>query len=428
MTDLLEAKGTRRGPIAVLLRPDVLVPVGVTILAGAIRLWNLAQPASLVWDEVYYGVDAANPFSADVELRAVHPPVGTKLIGLGVALFGEDAFGRRIMPWLAGTLVVLLTYFLARRLLGSVWWSGLVALFVALDGLQIVNSRTAVLEIFLSLFVLAGTLLFLRHLEASRASPGHLGPWTLACGLVMGLAVSTKWIVAPALAGMIVLTFLDADLTARRSLVRPVLVAFVLTPLAVYVASYTGTWVATDTTPLEWAHRQLDILEFHRDLAAPHAFASRAIGWPLMIRPVPYFTATRPDGQAMEILAVGNPALWWSFVVALPVLLVSWWRERHRPVEVVLAAWLVLYVPWVLVLRNQIFFYYLTPFVPFMALGLVWCLREATRRSRFGRPLTVMVTVAVVVCAVVFLPLWIGLWVSPEHLERLLLFDGWHFR
>jgi dolichyl-phosphate-mannose--protein O-mannosyl transferase len=93
-----------------------------------------------------------------------------------------------------------------------------------------------------------------------------------------------------------------------------------------------------------------------------------------------------------------------------------------------LAAWLVLYVPWVLVLRNQIFFYYLTPLVPFMALGLVWCLREATRRSRFGRPLTVMVTVAVVVCAVVFLPLWIGLWVSPEHLERLLLFDGWHFR
>ncbi len=405
-----------------------VVPAVVTALGGALRLWHLAHPDGLVWDEVYYGVDAADAFSAEVEMRAVHPPVGTKLIGAGVALFGEDAFGRRIMPWLAGTLVVLLSYFLARRLLRSVWWAGLVALFVALDGLQIVNSRTAILEIFLSFFILAATLLFLRQLEAIRGSPGRLTGWTLACGAVMGLAVSTKWIVAPALAGMVVLTFLDVDPSERRALIRPLAVAFGLVPALVYVVSYTGTWLSADTTPLEWVHRQFDILEFHRSLAEPHAFASPAIGWLLLIRPVPYFLATSGDGRSFEILAVGNPALWWSFVVVLPVLVVSWWRERNRTVEVVLAALVVLYLPWVLVLRAQIFYYYLTPLVPFMALGVVWALREATRRWSVGPLLTGLVTAAVIGCAVLFLPLWLGLWVSSEHLERLLLFEGWHFR
>ncbi|MEL7210657.1 MAG: hypothetical protein AAGK32_20885 [Actinomycetota bacterium] len=92
-----------------------------------------------------------------------------------------------------------------------------------------------------------------------------------------------------------------------------------------------------------------------------------------------------------------------------------------------LAAWVVLYLPWVLTLRSQIFFYYLTPLVPFMALGVVWCLRELWVRVAAGRAITYAVTASVVVTAVVFLPIWLGLWVSPEHLDRLLLFDSWRF-
>ena len=194
-----------------------------------------------------------------------------------------------------------------------------------------------------------------------------------------------------------------------------------------YVASYTGTWISGNTSPVEWVQRQWAILEFHRELSDPHEFASSAIGWPVVSRPVPYFFATRDDGRAFEILAVGNPALWWSFLAALPVLLRAWWRERHTTVEVVLAAWVILYLPWVLVLRPQIFFYYLTPLVPFMALGLVWCLREADRRWRHGRWAVVGISAAIVISAAIFMPLWLGLWISPEHLDRLLLFDGWRF-
>jgi dolichyl-phosphate-mannose-protein mannosyltransferase len=337
------------------------------------------------------------------------------------------AFREYRLSLLAGTLVVLLSYFLARRLLDSVRWAGLVALFVALDGLQIVHSRTAVLEIFLSLFVLAAALAFFPHLEAQERSPGRLAPASIACGVLVGLAISTKWLAAPALIGMAVITVLAARPPDRRGALRVSAITFLGIPAVVYLLSYSVTWFSGDTTPLEWLDRQREILKFHRELTEPHDFASHPIGWPLMIRPVPYFWASRPDGRQFEILAVGNPALWWGFLLALPALFVVWWRERHWTVEVVLAAFVILYVPWLLVLRPQIFFYYLTPLVPFMALGVVWCLRELTHRWRYGRLLTVAFTTLVVVNAVVFMPIWLGLWVSPEHLDRLLLFDGWRF-
>jgi dolichyl-phosphate-mannose--protein O-mannosyl transferase len=395
-------------------RAEVLVPLGVTLLAAVIRGWDLGHPDGLVWDEVYYGVDAGDPLDSQIEMDAVHPPVGTKLLAVGVALLGDDAMGRRIVPWLAGTVVVLLSYFLARRLLGSVWWAGLVALFVALDGLQIVHSRTAVLA-------------FFPHLEAQDESPGRLAPASILCGVLVGLAISTKWVAALALVGMAVLTVLAARPSDRRGALRVSAITFVGIPMVIYVLSYSVTWFSGDTTPVEWVQRQLDIMKFHRELSDPHDFASHPIGWPLMIRPVPYFWAVRPDGREFQILAVGNPALWWSFVVALPALLVVWWRERNWTVEVVLAALVILWVPWLLVLRPQIFFYYLTPLVPFMALGIVWCLRELTTRWRYGGAFAVAYTALVVASAAVFMPLWLGLWVSAEHLDRLLLFESWRF-
>ena len=349
----------------------------MTLLAAVIRGWDLGHPDGLVWDEVYYGVDAGDPLDSQIEMDAVHPPVGTKLLAVGIALLGDDAMGRRIAPWLAGTVVVLLSYFLARRLLGSVWWAGLVALFVSLDGLQIVHSCTAELEIFLSLFVLAAVLAFFPHLEAQEASPGRLAPASIVCGVFVGLAISTKWVAVLALVGMAVLTVLAAGPSNRRARpqgqchhlrghtdgdLRPVLLGDL-----VLRRHHTGR---VGATPARHHEVPPGAQRAPRLRQPPHRLAAHDPAGP-------YFWAVRPDGREFQILAVGNPALWWSFVVALPALLVVWWRERNWTVEVVLAALVILWVPWLLVLRPQIFFYYLTPLVPFMALGIVWCLREA---------------------------------------------------
>src|SRR5690606_28693933 len=107
-------------------------PIGVTLLAAVLRLWNLGSPHSLVFDETYYGKDAwtlldlgyepgwpENPNPAfeagDVDrfgtdpAFVVHPPLGKWLIALGLAVFGADnSVGWRISTALAGILAVAL--------------------------------------------------------------------------------------------------------------------------------------------------------------------------------------------------------------------------------------------------------------------------------------------------------------------------------
>ena len=63
--------------------------------------------------------------------------------------------------------------------------------------------------------------------------------------------------------------------------------------------------------------------------------------------------------------------------------------------------------------------------VPFMAIGVTWVAREATRRWRFGLAVPVAVGVGALVAFVVFLPIWTYQDISVERFDSLMLFDGW---
>lgn len=117
-----------------------LLPLAVTVLAGVLRLWQLANPHELAFDERYYvkdawslwqlgyeGVwddnanasfDSGNPSGLSPEAGfIVHPPLGKWLIALGMAATGPgSSFGWRVVTALIGTLTVTLVYILAWQL------------------------------------------------------------------------------------------------------------------------------------------------------------------------------------------------------------------------------------------------------------------------------------------------------------------------
>ena len=155
-----------------------LAPVLITVLAAVLRLANLGHPHALVFDETYYVKDAWSqwnlgyastwPEGADARFVAgetdiftttgsfvVHPPLGKYLIGAGMWLFGPDnSFGWRFATALAGTALVLVLFLLAKALTNSTVFASVAAFLLAIDGLGIVMSRVALLDIFLALFVL----------------------------------------------------------------------------------------------------------------------------------------------------------------------------------------------------------------------------------------------------------------------------------
>lgn len=202
----------------------------VTAIAGLLRFIRLDQPATAVddkgvirigyiFDEEYYACDAHNLVKYGAEHASaagqpwctpgdgpsfvVHPPLGKWLIGLGEKFFGFDTFGWRFAAALFGTLTVLLVVRIGRRMTGSTLLGGFAGFLLAFDGMHFVQSRVAMLDVFLCFWVVAafGALVVdrdqVRSRLASFADPSQarlgLRPWRLLAGVCAGAALATKW-------------------------------------------------------------------------------------------------------------------------------------------------------------------------------------------------------------------------------------------
>ncbi len=214
-------------PILARTWPGWAGPLLVTLFGAFLRFDRLSVPHGVVFDETYYVPDAYGILKHGVEINHVHnsdsllahggthlllgtqaeyvahPPLGKIMIAVGEWLFGLTPFGWRFAAALVGSLAILMTARIARRLTRSTWLGCVAGLLLALDGLEFVLSRTAILDIFLMFWILAafGLIVLDRDrsrarladaLSRERAKLGFRWPLLLA-GLCLGAACATKW-------------------------------------------------------------------------------------------------------------------------------------------------------------------------------------------------------------------------------------------
>jgi len=395
-----------------------LLLLAVTAAAALPRARNVSRPPGFSWDEAYYVPAARSYLAGDLSVNFEHPPLAKWAIAGAIEVLGDEPLAWRLPALVAGIVTVPLVWLLVRRLLGSAWWATFAAVLVGTDGLLIVQSRTGLLDSLLPPLVTGAALCIVVHLD-TRAR-GSLSPWLLGAGALLGAAVAVKWQAGTALLGVLA-AFAIVGRHDRRALARAGL-AFVVVPLAVYLASYTGHFL--DGLSLgEWVSLQRRMADYHRTFRIDHPSDSSPLTWLWLQRPVSYGSAHSP-GRIAVTMALGNPVLWWSFLASVPLLVAVWWRGRDRTVEVVLVAWTSLHLVWLIVLRPG-FLYYLTPFVPFMAIGVTWALHLVARRFRFGVGAAALVGVGAVVAFVAYLPIWTYQDISEARFDDLLLFDGW---
>ncbi len=283
-----------------------LAPIGITLLAFALRMYHLGTPKRFAFDETYYAKDAwsllnngyAQTYLADVDgnkknkidddilagnvndvwtgdpSMAVHPDVGKWLIGLGEKAFGMDPFGWRVASAVVGALMVLVICRLLRRMTGSTVLGCIGGLLLMFDGLHFVLSRLALLDIFLAFFILCAVHCLVADRDHFRRRLGRrtsddegrpigwgpvasvlFRPWLIAGGICFGLAAGTKWTaVYPLAAFGLLVWFWSAG--ARRSfgvrwpLVKsaladglPAFVQIVIVGVLTYIATWSG-WLA----------------------------------------------------------------------------------------------------------------------------------------------------------------------------------------
>ncbi len=437
-----------------------LGPLLVTGFGAILRFTNLSGPKAVVFDETHYVKDAwsllnfgverttlgsaenpiANrmllegdtdiwvqctpPEAAPCPFYAAHPPLGKWMISIGEQLFGMTPFGWRFAGAVVGTLSILILARLARRMTRSTILGCLAGLLLSIEGLHLVLSRTALLDIYLMFFVLAGFTCLVIDRDRTRSrlvdwyetSPltdqgPWLGirPWRIAAGLCLGAACAVKWsgvffLIAFALMSLI------WDIGARRAvgLRRPysgtlgkdlptALTAMAIVPALTYLASWTGWFIsatgwgrnwaqATSQGPAffvfdslrSWLSYQTQVLSFHTGLSTPHNYQSQPWSWPLLLRPVAFFYET-PTGKcgaptcSQAVLGVGTPIIWYGGLIAL-IAMIAWYvATRDWRAGAVLLGYAAGWLPWfywAIADNRTMFIFYAIPMVPFMILAL----------------------------------------------------------
>ncbi|HEX5039340.1 MAG TPA: phospholipid carrier-dependent glycosyltransferase [Candidatus Limnocylindria bacterium] len=451
-------------------RLDTVLLLLITLGAAVLRFASLGRPIELVFDEIFYARDACwyiygSESVCDIAGLAsrAHPPLGKWLIGSGIAVFGYEPFGWRVAAALAGTITVVLVYVLGRRLLGGAVsptaasvGAAAAAFLLAIDFLHLVQSRIGMLDAFIVLFVVAAVLAIVLDRDRDREAPERwwrrltLGrPWRLVAGIFLGAATATKWsgaYVAPAVIGLVVAWEIAERrrrepnagwsrwiLGAVRREAIPTAILLGIVPLIVYVASYTGRmpgelfaapWDPASVWNGIWQHQRA-MLDFHTELGGDHPYQSPPWSWILLKRPVAYWFSD-DGGTYREILALGNPLVWWPALLALIGLVVTWWRAGFRilrPEPVILAAAASTFLPWLVLSggRSQTFIWYLLPTVPFLCLALAFFAAWAWSRLRW-RVVGAVYALVILASFGFFLPLLTALPLSPDAWRSHMLF------
>jgi dolichyl-phosphate-mannose--protein O-mannosyl transferase len=408
-------------------RPHFLALLSILLFSALTRFINLGRPAELVFDEVYY-VDGAKDYLAHgVELDKgaaefiVHPPVGKWAIALGIKVFGDNPFGWRFTAALIGTVSILLVYLIAKQLFKSEFISVVAAALMALDGLHLVMSRTALLDIFLSFFILLAFYLLIKEKL-----------WW--AGAVFGLALGTKWSAIYVLAAVGIYLLI----ASRRYLLTPI--QFGVLPLMVYIASWFGWFLSADgwsrnskSNPLaSLINYHREILNFHTGLTTDHSYQASAWNWLVLGRPTSFFyddpKSCGADSCSQEVLAIGTPILWWAGLVAIFVAIGYFIYRRETSNGLILLFLLSSYLPWLAFPERTTFFFYAIAFQPFLILCIGYVLskfleNEVTRKVRQQYTLAGVSLVALFFAY--FFPLFVGQVITYSDWYARMWFSSW---
>ena len=316
-----------------------------------------------------------------------------------------------------------------------------------------------------------------------KREPGpRLGPrpWRLLAGLSLGLACATKWNAVFFVAAFAVMSVLW-DRGARRAIGvhRPSVAtlrrdapwAFASIPVTAattFVASYAGWFLDTangggwdrfwaahhppagfpdlpmSRTVTGWIPDALRSLWFYIhqqyqasvNITTPHGYQSNPWSWLVLGRPVTFYVGqpgcTPKSGVCSEVLALGNPALWWFATASIPVLFWRWIGRRDWRAAAILTAIAAGMVPWMHYAHRTIFSFYAVAFAPFvvlgatMALGVLLGREDASAGRRFwGASASGTMLVATVAVFAYFYPLYTGQAIPYPDWESHMWLPSW---
>jgi dolichyl-phosphate-mannose--protein O-mannosyl transferase len=460
----------------------------IFIFSVIIRFWKLTQFNTLVFDEVYYAKFANNYLIGEKFFNA-HPPVSQYAIAIGIWLgkyFPASAdtinnltgsnlstFSYRWLNALTGSFIPVLIAAIAYQLNPNRLYAIIAALFTALDGLLLVQSRYALNDIYIVFFGLLAHLFFLLAL---RSKFTNLWSNLTIVGIFLGICIATKWNGLGFLFG-IGLTwivswsiaiishpskFINSNRNNKFKLTLfrvtqldlfKILICLILVPIIIYSLCWIPHLKMNPQFGFVEVHQQ--IFNFHKKLGADvHPYCALWYTWIIMSRPIAIFYATAKTIEEpiplksqvaiekaqviYDVHGMGNPFLWWLSLVAICILLIAliiifispkrskYLNKNYIFVPIYLVVnYAANLLPWIPV-KRCLFIYHYLPALPFAFMSLAWVVTLTIQNKSTNYRIWGYGIIAIAIIGFIFwLPLYLGLPLSPQTYRWRMWFNSW---
>jgi dolichyl-phosphate-mannose--protein O-mannosyl transferase len=278
-------------------------------------------------------------------------------------------------------------------------------------------------------------------------------------GIFFGMGAASKWICLYAGAGLAVIFFLslfkrwkeymyakndgtglsknDIEKIKKEYLLKTLVtlgwcvIFFIVIPIGIYIASYIPIMKIGPAKDLSYVWRnQINMFNYHSGLDSSHPFASPWYEWPIIIKPMWYYSndIVRGTGKMGSIAAFGNPAVWWLGVIAMIYLFVDTYLQKKisKAAIFLILAFFSQYLPWVLVPRSMFIYHYFAS-VPFVVIAIVYAIKSLEERWNIKRKVVWYYLAVVIVLFAMFYPVLTGTVIPSWYGKVLKWMPTWWF-
>lgn len=417
------------------------------------------------FDEIYYTRTAYEFIHGLPTYENTHPPFGKVLISWSARLLGTTPFGFRFAGALFGVLMLPFMYLLGRNITKNRALGAFVCFIFAFDFMHFTQTRLTTIDVFVTFFIIVMYYFMERYINLSFYDTSLKKTWIPlgACGIAFGFGIASKWTGAYAGAGLAVIFFAQLVLRYReyryaldapkkssngishkhivkvftQNTMRTILfclIFFVVIPFIIYLLSYIPFVDAYRPGLFErMLKNQETMFKYHSALEATHPYSSTWIEWPIMKRPIFYYSNRLAGGLRQGISSFGNPLVWWAGIPALFYTAYLAIKKKQKTAMFLCIGFLAQYLPWTLVSRCT-FIYHYFPSVPFITLSIGYCfmqLKESALFRKHTKSFYALLTgyaLGTFILFLMFYPVISGQPVEYEYVDKYLRWmDSWVF-
>jgi len=405
-----------------------------------------------MFDEVYFTRTAVQYLNLQWPYEWTHPPLGKIIISSGIAVFGLNPFGWRIMGVIFGTLMIPIIFLLGKKMFNSYIGGFSAAFLFTFDFMHFSEARLGITDTYVVFFSLLSQLFFFIYLSnVIKKGWRNVGVMPLFLSFVFfAFGFSTKWLVLFGFLGelalLITLRFSELaknkdGLLAKLYILfdRPYthMVLFSLLSIGIYFVTYLPDLLVGRTFTGIFS-LQNSMYSYH---AAPigldHPYSSPGWSWPIIGKPLWVYVSVLPGSMRSTVSLFGNPAVWWVGFIAIILLtsfilskIITGFKLRQMPKLEVSAVFLMVvffaqWLPYAFVSRG-LFIYHYYANVPIICLGSAYFISKYWKYN-WMKIVTIVYFITVIALFVLFYPVISGVPVSEVTTESLRWFKPWVF-